>query len=791
MTNTSSKINQPQKSSFSLNPFKNLNLSWRLGLGLGTLAGLTLLVVILSFIASTVATNNINITSEQRVPSVLTANRAQVSLLEMVSSVRGYLVLGDLQDIDNYNQAQQTFEASLDEIEQNLQQADNIENLQRLTELRTVFESWATLPPQLFELHDNPRKNQPALSLYRTEVRPLSIPILAEIDAIIQLEKQRPASEQNPDLLDTMIDFQNSFEVMMANLQAYALTGDLSFKSGYTTRLPININSWETLQRNRDTFTPEQQAKLDAIALAHEQVLKLAPQIFTTVEGERAFEDLYLFRTQAVPQAQQMLQLLNTLTLDEQSKLEADLNQGRQSLGLAQNQILIGGLVAVILGVSLAFIFRRNIINPVRRLTNVAEQITEGDLNAQAPIESNDEIGVLAGTFNNMTAQLRQSLEDLEAGRQELNRQNQYLGILAVLSERLSGILDLEILLAEVVEQVKEQFDYYHAHIYLIDEDNDYLVVAAGVGQAGAQMKAQGHRILLNSPQSLVARAARTQKVVKVDNVREAEDWLPNPLLPDTYSEMAVPIILDNQTAGVLDVQENSIASLDESDAESLQLLAKQVAVAIRNARLFRQVEKSLTEVRLAQEKYVERSWKGSAAKQQIDYLYAPSSTSTPPVESAIAEAKRLGKIQKQPAVVAVDSNTNKPNTLVAPITLSNKTIGVAHIHQPDNSANATQWTEEDLVFVEAILDQVAQTAENLRLFEETRERAGREQTIREITDRLRAAPSLEMLTKLAGEELGKILGASSGAIKLGIQSGGDAGSNGNGRHQESNNAKL
>jgi GAF domain-containing protein/CHASE3 domain sensor protein len=772
MTNLSSVNNQPEKRSFKLNPFPTVNLSWRLGLGFGVLVGLTLLVVILSFIAGREVTTHINLTSELRVPSVLSTTRAQASLLEMVNSVRGYLVLGNRQDIDNYNRAKEEFEVNLAEIEDLLRHSNDQENQQRLATLRTVFETWVALPEQLFELHNNPRKNQPAFNLYRTKVYPLSVPLFVDVDALIQLQNRRQASVENFDLLNTLVNFQNSFEVMMTNLQAHASTGDLSFKSGYTTRLPINFAAWETLQKNRNALTPEQQAKLEAIALAREQILKLAPRIFEAVEGERAYEDLYLFRTEAVPQAEQMLQLLNTVTLEQQTLLQSDLNQSKQSLSLAQTQVLTGGFAAVILGVALAFIFRRGIINPVRRLTNVAEQIRGGNLNAQARVESKDEIGVLAGTFNDMTAQLRQTLEDLERGQQDLNRQNQYLGILAVLSERLSAILDLETLLAEVVNQVKERFDYYHTHIYLVDENNEYLVMAVGAGWAGAQMKAAGHKILLNTPHSLVARAARTQEIVRVDNVREAEDWLPNPLLPDTYSEMAVPIILDGQTAGVLDVQENEVAGLDEDDADLLRLLANQAAVAIRNARLFTQIEVALTEARLAQEKYIEQSWQSDHKKQHTEYLHTRSIAATPLATAVVAEARRLGQMHAQPAIVTIDSNQPHSNTLVAPVRLSGKTIGVLHVHPPDGDSGISPWSEQDLELVETILDQVAQTAENLRLFDETRQRATQEKNIREVTDKLRAAPNLDLLLKTAARELGHRLGVEHTVLELGIEAG-------------------
>jgi signal transduction histidine kinase/DNA-binding response OmpR family regulator len=166
------------------------------------------------------------------------------------------------------------------------------------------------------------------------------------------------------------------------------------------------------------------------------------------------------------------------------------------------------------------------------------------------------------------------------------------LRISAELSERLNAILNVQTLLSAVVNQIKESFGYYHAHIYLLNKTRDRLVMEEGTGQAGVEMKARGHSIPLQA-KSLVARAARTGEIVLIDNVREVPDWLPNKLLPDTYSEMAVPIIKESEVIGILDVQQDIIAGLDEGDRDLLRSLANQIGVAITNARLYEDIAKA------------------------------------------------------------------------------------------------------------------------------------------------------------------------------------------------------
>lgn len=165
------------------------------------------------------------------------------------------------------------------------------------------------------------------------------------------------------------------------------------------------------------------------------------------------------------------------------------------------------------------------------------------------------------------------------------------LEVVLEISQRLSAILDPNALIREVVDLVKEAFDYYHVHIYLVDEANEFLSVAAGFGPAGEEMKRRGHKIAVAAQKSLVAKAYREQRIVTVEDVSQDPAWLPNPLLPDTRSEMAVPVMLSEQALGVLNVQSARIGGLSRDDERTLQAIANQVAIAVHNTRLFAKME--------------------------------------------------------------------------------------------------------------------------------------------------------------------------------------------------------
>ena len=402
-----------------------LGIGSKLSLGFGILVGITLLVVGFGFIAGQSATRNINVTQHVREPISLTSSEAQASLLRMQRYMRGYLVSGNTHDVDSFQIFKKIFEEKLLTLRSMLARSTESKDAQLVAELATIYQEWAKLVPQLFTLHDNPLENRLALQLARVEVQPLQVQMASEIADILKdgSTQSSPTVRQHQRLIaDDLARFQTSFEARVANLAAFAASGEKSFKLAYNSQSAVDTINWDRVSAKRSSLSNAQQANLDAIAQWRTEIAVHAQNIFNVMDSERAYEDIYLYRTQAVPQEERMLALLGEVTTHQQALLRTDLDHARHSLATAYLQSVIGGLIAAAFGIAMAFVLRQHIVGTVRRLTRVAEQVAAGDLSVRAVVESQDEIGVLATAINTMTQRLVETIGNLESVFAEARR---------------------------------------------------------------------------------------------------------------------------------------------------------------------------------------------------------------------------------------------------------------------------------------------------------------------------------------------------------------------------------
>ncbi len=303
-------------------------------------------------------------------------------------------------------------------------------------------------------------------------------------------------------------------------------------------------------------------------------------------------QDWQRFNSKVVPLANQMGQLLVKIGENQEDLLGANLLEGRQFLDKVKIYIFWGGMVAIILGLIMVIIFQRNIVGPINRLAATAAKIARGDLDVKIPIESGDEIGELALTFDSMKKQFRDLIDHLEnrvAERtNELEIAIKSLETTADISRQITSILELNELLQYVVTQIQTEFDFYHTHIYLVEKGTADLIMAEGSGEVGRQLKALGHR--LPAGQGIVGTVASINEHFVSNNVSKFLNFIRNPLLPHTNSELAVPLRKGDHVLGVLDIQSEKINCFTPENISLMQSIADQVAIAIDNVILYERV---------------------------------------------------------------------------------------------------------------------------------------------------------------------------------------------------------
>jgi signal transduction histidine kinase/putative methionine-R-sulfoxide reductase with GAF domain len=255
-------------------------------------------------------------------------------------------------------------------------------------------------------------------------------------------------------------------------------------------------------------------------------------------------------------------------------------------------------MTGIIVGVSLAAIglaiaawlfIARGISNPLANLIDTAVQIAAGDLDRVADVEREDEIGAMARTFNDMTSRMKDLIRSLQERTEELESRTREIEASQRVTFAASARTDPDELLNLVVNLMRDQFHLYHAQVYIVDEEEQTAVLRQSTGYAGRQLLRRKHKIPLDSL-ALVTKAIRDGESVVVDDVARDPNFLPNPLLPDTRSELVVPLKTADRVIGVLDVQDRNPGRFTPNIVALFQTIVDQVAFLFENSDLLLRV---------------------------------------------------------------------------------------------------------------------------------------------------------------------------------------------------------
>jgi GAF domain-containing protein len=325
--------------------------------------------------------------------------------------------------------------------------------------------------------------------------------------------------------------------------------------------------------------------------------------------------------------------------------------------------------------------------------------------------------------------------EQMLGQTQTLERRVSQLRTAADITKTISSVIEPQVLIRQVADALKSQFALYYVGVFLVDSLKEFAILQYGTGEAGRRMMANRHRLAVGG-YSMIGWTTQTRKArIALDIGNEAVHF-DNPFLPETRSELALPIATTSNLYGALTIQSEHAGYFDENDIIVLQSIADSLAIALENNNSFEKTQKALEEIRVLNKAYVQQAW-GEAIKTHGNL---EANFVNPDMAEAITE-NRLVKV---------------------PLYLREEMIGEIELEVVGG-----ELTDDDQEFLRSISDQTTSALENARLIDETQRAAANEQKLNSLSTQFSRALTIEEILRTAVTEFGKLPSVSEASISI------------------------
>ena len=420
-----------------------------------------------------------------------------------------------------------------------------------------------------------------------------------------------------------------------------------------------------------------------------------------------------------------------------------------------RNQTLLYFLASIPLAALIGLWLGKRLSNPTITLTKAADEIASGNIQLITSLPSpSRETHQLMLSFNTMVSRLKELIGNLEegikarttqletAGSRATRRASQFEAI-AQVGRTISSARDLDILLPRIVASISQQLDFYHVGIFLIDAQNEFAVLRAANSDGGLRMLQNGHKLKIGE-QGVVGFVAQTGQARIALDVGSDAVYFDNPDLPETHSEVSLPLKIEEEILGVLDIQSKATNAFSSDDISSFLVLADQVSIAIQNALTFEQAQRAIRDAETASSQMVEQAWSKFT-------------------ETLSTKGYHYDGIKPEP-LKKISKALEDQGTVAVPIQLRSQTIGRLKFKTSDTSR---KLSEDEIAIIQSTAERVALAVESARLLEEAQRRATRETIISEISSKLGASFKLDSILRDTVEELGQTLKGSTVTFQL------------------------
>ncbi len=413
--------------------------------------------------------------------------------------------------------------------------------------------------------------------------------------------------------------------------------------------------------------------------------------------------------------------------------------------------------IANIFVLAVGFLLISSTINLASRsIQNLDKQNREDE---QKLTNSNQE---LTNLTDNLEKRIDDRTKELENANLRIEKRARQFQTISQVTRAIISTQNLQDLLPQIAQVISQQFDYYHIGIFLIDPNRDYAVLSASNSEGGERMLERSHKLRIGQT-GIVGNVAKTGKVrIALDTGADAI-YFNNPDLPETRSEMALPLFQSNdEIIGVLDIQSTVPNAFYQEDIEILTTLADQVSVAIANARLYEDTQKALIEAEMVYRQELKTGWEKFSRSQKLAGIRRrgmKSSFLANPLELPGAkEATQSGDVYQE------RTESTGVSQITMPVKLRGEAVGLLNLKANNNR----EWSADEMDIINAIVERAALAIENARLLDESRKIAERERAISDISAKIGKGTEIETILKTAVRELGSQISGAQVTVEIG-----------------------
>lgn len=341
----------------------------------------------------------------------------------------------------------------------------------------------------------------------------------------------------------------------------------------------------------------------------------------------------------------------------------------------------------------------------------------------------------------------------------ELELSAQYLAAITELTQSATSILDNpQGLLEHVVELISERLAFYHTAVFLVDRDRTWLELQAASSSEGRQLLAKGYQLPLGGD-GIVGQVAIEGVAQVMRGLEEGTHAPEAPYLANTQSEVALPLRVRGETIGVLDVHSTELGAFDDEDIGVLQILADQIAVALSNARLSRQVQDSAAAMRRAYGEMGLEMWRSLLrTRGELSVGHDPG--------GALAQSTLGGETQGAQHERNSGVSEESQAAVTVPVQVrGGHVIGVVHALKPSGRG---AWNPDELELLRALVDQLGVALDGAQLYQESQERAERERLVAGVSARMRERLDIDAVMRTAVREIGELMGFAEVEVRMG-----------------------